>query len=228
MSIVFIPFDPYSYGYLPLKWIRLIIPLGLFLNRYWTSNSKLTFRFKILIIKLKSDFITPLGNHYKSVSLIFVALFFFLVLRNFNTLPSYRFSHTRHIAVTLSLALPIWLRFILYGWINKCNDMFAHLLPVGTPSVLIAFIVVIETVRNLSRPISLAIRLIANIISGHLLLVLFRAVTYELISHRGLGGIVCIIVVMAITLLELGVAVIQAYVFSVLCSLYSGEVIRDH
>jgi len=79
---------------------------------------------------------------------------------------SYIFTRTRHLTLTLTLALPLWVRFILFGWIKNTNHIFEHLIPQGTPTLLIPFIVIIETIRNLIRPGTLAVRLTANIIAG--------------------------------------------------------------
>jgi F-type H+-transporting ATPase subunit a len=99
--------------------------------------------------------------------------------------------------------------------------MFAHLVPQGTPAVLIPFIVCIETIRNIIRPGTLAVRLTANIIAGHLLL--------TLLGNTGPGIASIIIRILLITqilllVLESAVAIIQSYVFAVLRTLYSREV----
>jgi F-type H+-transporting ATPase subunit a len=99
--------------------------------------------------------------------------------------------------------------------------MLAHLVPLGTPSVLMPFIVLIETIRNVIRPGTLAVRLAANIIAGHLLLVL--------LGNQGVGASISILSVVVfvqilLLLLESAVAVIQSYVFAVLATLYSREV----
>jgi F-type H+-transporting ATPase subunit a len=99
--------------------------------------------------------------------------------------------------------------------------MLAHLVPLGTPSVLMPFMVLIETIRNIIRPGTLAVRLSANIIAGHLLLVL--------LGNQGVGAsyyILSLVVVVQILLLllERAVALIQSYVFAVLMTLYSREV----
>jgi F-type H+-transporting ATPase subunit a len=91
--------------------------------------------------------------------------------------------------------------------------MFAHLIPVGTPVVLISFIVLIETVRNFIRPWSLSIRLMANIISGHLL-----------ISLLGDCGFFLIFLQIGLFIFEFFVCFIQGYVFSALLTIYSREV----
>lgn len=99
--------------------------------------------------------------------------------------------------------------------------MFAHLVPQGTPTVLIPFMVVIETVRNVIRPVTLAVRLAANIIAGHLLLTLLGGTGPSLV-HRVVW--VLIISQILLLILESAVAVIQSYVFAVLRTLYASEV----
>jgi len=84
----------------------------------------------------------------------------------------YYFTRTRHLTLILTLALPMCIRFILFGWIKNTNHIFVHLLPQSTPTIVIPFIVIIETISNLIRSGTLAVRLTANIIAGHLLLTL--------------------------------------------------------
>ena len=124
-------------------------------------------------------------------------------------------------ALTLTLALPLWLRFIIYGWTNNTIHIFAHLVPQGTPGILIPFIVCIESIRNIIRPGTLAIRLSANIIAGHLLITLLGN-TGPSISLILLN--LLLIVQILLLVLESAVSIIQSYVFSVLRTLYSREV----
>lgn len=131
------------------------------------------------------------------------------------------FTRSSHMIITLSLSLPLWFTLILFGWIQHTNHMFAHLVPQGTPPVLIPFIVLIETVRNVIRPGTLAIRLAANIIAGHLLLTLLGgtgpSLTLSILS-------ILLFAQILLLLLEAAVAVIQSYVFAVLSTLYTGEI----
>jgi F-type H+-transporting ATPase subunit a len=109
----------------------------------------------------------------------------------------------------------------LYGWVNNTHHILVHLVPQGTPNILIPFIVCIETIRNLIRPGTLAVRLAANIIAGHLLLTLLGnngpSINFSLLT-------VLIIIQIALLTLESAVAIIQSYVFAVLRTLYSREV----
>lgn len=109
-----------------------------------------------------------------------------------------------------------WIRGV---W--KLNYIFAHLVPQGTPPALIAFIVIIETIRNVIRPGTLAVRLAANIIAGHLLI--------TLLGNTGSNLSIIILTILLITqilllILESAVAIIQSYVFAVLRTLYSREI----
>jgi F-type H+-transporting ATPase subunit a len=119
------------------------------------------------------------------------------------------------------LALPLWFRFILYGWINNTNHIFAHLVPQRTPTALIPFMVLIESIRNVIRPITLSVRLIANIVAGHLLITLLGNQTAVASNVILLSLIVTQILLLT---LESAVAIIQAYVFAVLTTLYSREI----
>lgn len=152
---------------------------------------------------------------------IFISLFSLILFNNFIGLFPYIFTSTSHLTLTLSLALPLWLRFIIYGWFNHTQHIFAHLVPQGTPNVLIPFMVCIETISNIIRPGTLAVRLTANIIAGHLLLTLIGN------TGNSLSSILLSLLIfrqIALLVLESAVAIIQSYVFAVLSTLYSREV----
>jgi len=117
----------------------------------------------------------------------------------------------------------LWLSFMLYGWINHINHIFAHLVPLSTPNILIPFIVLIESIRNIIRPGTLAVRLSANIIAGHLLITLLGNQATSSISSMLL--VIVLLTQVALLTLECAVSIIQAYVFAVLSTLYSSEVI---
>merc|ERR1711878_33994 len=135
-------------------------------------------------------------------------------------LAPYIFTRSRHISFTLTLAIPIWIGRIVFSIKNQYNRLFAHLVPSGTPVALIPVIVIIETVRNVIRPGTLSIRLAANIVAGHLLLTLLGS---QGPAARGLVIITLIVSLILLLCLELAVACIQAYVFTILRSLYLNE-----
>lgn len=219
---LFSTFDPATRTNLSLNWIRSLLGL-IFLPRiFWLIPSRINLIWIKVTSTLHKEFKILLKiNKIKGRTLIFISLFSFILFNNFLRLFPYIFSRTRHLTLTLSLALPLWTRFIIYGWINNTIHIFAHLVPQGTPPVLIPFIVCIETIRNVIRPGTLAIRLTANIIAGHLLL--------TLLGNTGTKLSLVIINLLIITqllllILESAVAIIQSYVFSILRTLYSREV----
>ena len=119
--------------------------------------------------------------------------------------------------------MPLWLGRIILSIIYQYNNLLAHLVPVGTPRFLIPVIVIIETVRNIIRPLTLSIRLAANIVAGHLLLTLLGS-QGPLLSLFNLS--LLMIGLFLLLLLEVAVACIQSYVFTILSSLYLNELIR--
>ena len=137
----------------------------------------------------------------------------------------YIFTRTSHLSITIVLALPIWLGTILYSIVFQYNNLLAHLVPLGTPSFLIPIIVVIETVRNIIRPITLSIRLAANMVAGHLLLTLLgsQGPNIRIIIIR-----VLLLRLVLLLILEVAVACIQSYVFTILSSLYLNELMRNY
>jgi F-type H+-transporting ATPase subunit a len=172
--------------------------------------------------KLHSEFKTLLGPEaFNGSTTLFISLFVIILVNNFIGLFPYVFTASSHLLFTLTLSLPLWIAFILFGWINHTKHMFAHLVPQRTPGPLIPFIVLIETISNVIRPGTLAVRLIANIVAGHLLITLLGNQT-AVASNIILVGLV--ITQILLLTLESAVAIIQSYVFAVLSTLYASEI----
>lgn len=221
---LFSVFDPSTRVYsLSLNWIRTLLGLIIIPSTFWLIPSRNFIIWNSILNTLHKEFKTLIGykNINKGRTFIFISLFSIIIFNNFLGLFPYIFTSTSHITITLSLALPLWLTFIVFGWINNTQHIFAHLVPQGTPPILIPFIVCIETIRNIIRPGTLAVRLAANIIAGHLLLTLLGntgpSLTSSLLS-------LLLITQIALLILESAVAIIQSYVFAVLSTLYSREV----
>jgi len=191
---------------------------------FWLMNSQISKSFLNIIFFVKKELDAVFGNLIiLGTIFIFISIFFFILFSNFIGLIPYIFTRTSHLSITLVLALPIWLGTILFSILFQYNNLLAHLVPLGTPSFLIPVIVIIETVRNIIRPITLSIRLAANIVAGHLLLTLLGS------QGPRVSGIILIILIISLILLlilEVAVACIQSYVFTILSSLYLNELIR--
>lgn len=222
---LFSSFDPTSNVFnLSLNWTSTLLGLLIFPLSFWLIPNRRLVLWNFLLNKLHNEFKTLLPQK-KTLgrSFIFISLFSFILFNNFLGLFPYIFTRSRHLTFTLTIALPLWIRFIIYGWINNTQHIFAHLVPQGTPPILIPFIVCIETIRNLIRPLTLSVRLAANIIAGHLLLTLLGNTGPILMSSVTIINILLLTQIILL-ILELAVSVIQSYVFAVLTTLYSREV----
>nr|YP_009441868.1 ATP synthase F0 subunit 6 [Xylosandrus morigerus]AOY40037.1 ATP synthase F0 subunit 6 [Xylosandrus morigerus] len=221
MANLFSSFDPSSFPSFSLNWSSSILIL-MIPSMFWFIPSRWNYIWILLISTMHKEFKILIKNPVnKGSTLLFTSLFTFIMMNNFLGLFPYIFTSSSHMAFTLALSLPLWLSFMLFGWINNTTHMFAHLVPQGAPSVLLPFLVIIETTSNIIRPGTLAIRLTANMIAGHLLLTLLGN------SGPSLPSTLLALLIMAQILLltlESAVAIIQAYVFSILMTLYSSEV----
>nr|AND95998.1 ATP synthase F0 subunit 6 [Onthophagus tricornis] len=223
MINLFSSFDPGTYMGTSLNWMSTFLGIFFLPMMYWLIPSRYSFLWNKIIMILHNEFKILLGNNsIKGSTLIFISIFSMIMYNNFLGLFPYIFTSSSHLTLTLSLALPMWLSFMIYGWINHTMHMFTHLVPQGTPPVLMPFMVCIETISNIIRPGTLAVRLAANMIAGHLLLTLLGN-TGSMLNMMLIN--LLIITQLLLLLLESAVSIIQSYVFAVLTTLYSSEVI---
>nr|YP_010586060.1 ATP synthase F0 subunit 6 [Apsilochorema nigrum]UZZ43796.1 ATP synthase F0 subunit 6 [Apsilochorema nigrum] len=222
MTNLFSIFDPSTEIFnMPMNWMSSMLGLMIIPCYFWIMPTRLMFLWNFINSKLNNEFKTLLNNTPNGTTLMFISLFTFIVFNNFLGLFPYIFTSSSHLSMTLALAFPLWLTFMIYGWLNNTQHMFVHLVPQGTPGILMPFMVLIETISNVIRPGTLAVRLMANMVAGHLLL--------TLLGNTGPNLPTSVLWVLIITqilllMLEAAVSVIQAYVFSVLSTLYSSEV----
>jgi len=208
------------------NWISIIIVIFFFPQGFWLLNSQLSKSFLKIIFFLKKELIAVFGTTVLPGTIfIYISIFFFIIFSNFIGLFPYIFTRTSHLRITLTLALPLWLGRIIVSIVYQYNNLFAHLVPLGTPRFLIPVIVIIETVSNIIRPLTLSIRLAANIVAGHLLLTLLGSQGPNL-SYFNL--VILFVGLYLLLLLEIAVACIQSYVFIILNSLYLNELIRNN
>nr|UGS80312.1 ATP synthase F0 subunit 6 [Graphocaecilius interpretatus] len=223
MTNLFSVFDPTSSIFnLSINWMSSFLLFMFMPYIYWLIPSQMNLLWKSIIYILHNEFKTLIGN--KSIntgnSMMFISLFTFILFSNVLGLFPYVFTSTSHLVTTLALSLPLWIAFMLYGWINHTIHMFSHLIPQGTPPILMPFMVYIELISNIIRPGTLAVRLSANMIAGHLLMTLLGN-TGPMMSMLMIN--ILIITQMALLTLETAVAFIQSYVFAILSTLYSTE-----
>lgn len=222
MSNLFSIFDPVSFLSFSLNWVAAFIVVFSVPTIFWLFQRQAITLFLLGVRFVTQEFFAITRNLFTpGGTFLCVTLFVYIALNNFFGLFSYIFTSSRHLTFTVVLALPLWLGHVVFAWLKTPQSMFAHLVPSGTPYVLIPFIVLIETVRNIIRPLTLSVRLAANMVAGHLLLTLLSSQCGN-VSIIILSFLILALVLLAT--LESAVALIQAYVFSVLRTLYVAEV----
>ena len=155
-----------------------------------------------------------------------LCLFLFIVMLNILGLFPYVFTSTVHIVVTFGLSLSIIIGVTLLGFITFKFNFLSILIPGGAPLVLAPFLVIIETLSYVSRAISLGVRLAANLSAGHLLFAIISGFAFNMLSNGLIVlSIFPMLIMIFITLLEMAVAIIQAYVFCLLTTIYLGDTI---
>lgn len=156
-------------------------------------------------------------------------LFSFLIISNLIGLIPYSFTITSHIFVTFSLALTLFIGINIIAFRLHQLHFFGFFLPSGIHFALAPLLVPIELVSYIARVFSLAIRLFANMMSGHTLLKIIAGFAWTMLSFGGIWYILHLFpltVIVAVTILELGIALLQAYVFTILICLYLNDAIN--
>nr|ALP86280.1 ATP synthase F0 subunit 6 [Rubrisciurus rubriventer] len=170
-----------------------------------------------LVLKQMMIMHNPKGRTW---SLMLISLIMFIGSTNLLGLLPHSFTPTTQLSMNLGMAIPLWAGAVITGFRHKTKASLAHFLPQGTPAPLIPMLIIIETISLFIQPMALAVRLTANITAGHLLMHLIGGATLVLASISPPTAMITFIILIMLTLLEFAVALIQAYVFTLLVSLY--------
>nr|YP_010397634.1 ATP synthase F0 subunit 6 [Brevibora cheeya]UQJ78768.1 ATP synthase F0 subunit 6 [Brevibora cheeya] len=206
-----------------LVFIALLVPL-LFPNSFprWTNNRLFTTQ-TWLINRFVNQLLMPLNIGGHKWALLFTSLMLYLILMNLMGLLPYTFTPTTQLSMNMGFAVPLWLATVIIGMMNQPTASLGHLLPEGTPTPLIPVLVIIETISLFIRPLALGVRLTANLTAGHLLIQLISMAVLVLLPLMPMVALLTSTILVMLTLLEVAVAMIQAYVFILLLSLYLQE-----
>nr|WNH20534.1 ATP synthase F0 subunit 6 [Plectroglyphidodon johnstonianus] len=202
---------------LVLPWILFPKPLTRWLNSRWLTLQGW------FINRFIQQILQPIGLGGHNWALLLASLMLFLISLNMLGLLPYTFTPTTQLSLNMALAVPIWLATVIIGMRNQPTHALGHLLPEGTPTLLIPVLIIIETISLFIRPIALGVRLTANLTAGHLLIQLIATAVFVLMPLMPTVAILTAILLLLLTLLEVAVAMIQAYVFVLLLSLYLQE-----
>ncbi|NP_990981.1 ATP synthase F0 subunit 6 (mitochondrion) [Ambystoma mexicanum] len=209
---------------IPLILLAMTIPWLLYASPTdrWLNN-RLTTLQAWFLASFTKQLMLPLSIKGYKWALPLTSLMIFLITMNLLGLLPYTFTPTTQLSLNLGLAVPFWLATVLIGLRNQPTAALGHLLPEGTPTLLIPILIIIETISLFIRPLALGVRLTANLTAGHLLIQLISTAVFVLMPMMPTTAIITAIVLFLLTLLEIAVAMIQAYVFVLLLSLYLQE-----
>nr|YP_010037162.1 ATP synthase F0 subunit 6 [Galerella sanguinea]ARC95628.1 ATP synthase F0 subunit 6 [Urva javanica]QQW47834.1 ATP synthase F0 subunit 6 [Galerella sanguinea] len=173
------------------------------------------------LVQLTSKQMLAIHNHKgQTWALMLMSLILFIGSTNLLGLLPHSFTPTTQLSMNLGMAIPLWAGTVITGFRYKTKSSLAHFLPQGTPLPLIPMLVIIETISLFIQPMALAVRLTANITAGHLLIHLIGGATLALMNISTSIALITFIILVLLTILEFAVALIQAYVFTLLVSLY--------
>nr|WJW63889.1 ATPase subunit 6 [Synbranchus sp. 7 Xingu rapids] len=209
---------------IPLMALALTLPWILYPSPSvrWLNNRTLTLQ-NWSINNFTKQLMTPLNINGHKWATILTSLMIFLITLNLLGLLPYTFTPTTQLSLNMGFAIPLWLATVIIGFRIQPTHAFAHLLPEGTPTLLVPILIIIETISLLIRPLALGVRLTANLTAGHLLIQLIATATFTLLPLMPAISLLTTILLFLLTILEFAVAMIQAYVFVLLLSLYLQE-----
>lgn len=205
---------------LPIVILIIIIPSIIITSSTRILTNRLLTLQHWLIKNITKQIIMIHSAKGRTWSLILLSLIIFIGATNLLGLLPHTFTPTTQLSINLGIAIPLWAGTVILGFRHKTKSSLAHFLPQGTPLPLIPILIIIETISLLIQPMALAVRLTANITAGHLLIHLIGGATLVLTSINFPTALITFIILTILTILEFAVALIQAYVFTLLVSLY--------
>nr|YP_010582851.1 ATP synthase F0 subunit 6 [Tripneustes kermadecensis]UFZ01330.1 ATP synthase subunit 6 [Tripneustes kermadecensis] len=210
-TLFFVPMNMFSMVF-ALAWLIFIYPTN------WAPS-----RFQSIWVGFRSTILEMIFQNTSPNTAPWAGLIttVFVIILSVNVLGlfPYAFTATSHISLTYSLGFPLWMAVNVLGFYLAFNSRLSHLVPQGTPSALIPLMVWIETLSLFAQPIALGLRLAANLTAGHLLIFLLSTAIWLLSANPTISVPIFIIFVL-LFVLEIGVACIQAYVFTALVHFY--------
>nr|QNV11848.1 ATP synthase F0 subunit 6 [Theromyzon tessulatum] len=192
--------------------------------KYNRLNSLLSYPMNLIYNQLSRTKSTNL----KGFTIIVTILFILIIFINLTGMIPYSFSISSHLILTLSLGLPLWMTIISSSLNNNKKEFIASLLPDGAPDWLNPFLVLIETISIMVRPLTLSFRLAANMSAGHIVLGLLGIYMSAAMNSSLMGSITLLMVSMGYIMFEFAICLIQAYIFCLLLSLYTDDHTSSH
>lgn len=224
---IFSRFDDQNFTFLsmaPLIWVLGVFPIVFIQSFYWVGRSRLGNLVFFLKSFMYGQVRRTIGKRISGFRIMVVSIFIGLILVNLLGLLPYVFRLRSHLSFAFCFGLPFWFSLILSGLFFNFYDVVGHFLPSGAPGLLNPFLVLVETVRIMVRPITLSVRLSANIRAGHIILGLLGSyLSSGIFRYSWVVLFVLVFIQVFYFIFEVGIRLIQAYIFSLLISLYSED-----
>ena len=224
---IFSSFDPQCYTSSLRRyfvWVRGMVVCFLFLNpRLWISGGRVKRFINRLVFVIYDQVGQTSIKRFAFRNLVIVGMFILFVYLNFWGLLPYVFSPTSHLRFSFGLSFVVWSSIIVSSFVYNFYNSVARFLPGGAPWWLNPFLILIEFVRLRVRPLTLAFRLAANITAGHIVLTLIREFMCGCLMSRYRNFLFLGLVNRFYFMFEIGVRLIQAYIFCLLLTLYSND-----
>nr|QNH69251.1 ATP synthase F0 subunit 6 [Nodularia douglasiae] len=213
-----------SFSVSGLVWLSGFVGLSISLMSMWVGLSGINVMFFALMEVVLDLVKSCSGKFFGGFALGQVSLFMLIFIVNISGMVPNVFSPTSHLSLTLVLAMMVWFCLVFSGWVFSWKESAGHLVPTGSPVALIPLLVLIESVSILIRPITLGVRLAANITMGHLMLhVIGEYVVSFFYDVSFFGSLLGSLVMWGYVIFEFAVSFLQAYVFVLLVGLYSSD-----
>ena len=211
-----------------LSMVITVLAITLFLTFTVNTRSIIPSRMQ-LMSEMSYNFIAQLlndtvGNEGKKYFPFVFSIFMFVLVGNMLGMIPYSFTFTSHIIVTFAWAAVVFIGVTVLGFAKHGLNFFSFFVVPGLPWYMLPILIPIEVISYLARPISLSVRLFANMLAGHTLLKVFAGFVLPL----GLVGVVPLAFIVALTGLEILIAFLQAYVFAILTCMYINDAIHLH
>lgn len=208
-----------------LAGITIILYLSVALNKQQIIPSKLQLTAEMLYNLIASMLEQSVGSQGKRFIPIIFSIFMFILVCNLLGVLPFSFTVTSHLSVTFALAMIIFLLIIIYGFLHNGIKFMRILLPSGIPYWLAPLMIVVELFAYLAKPVSLSLRLGANMMAGHILL---KVIAGFIVSLGVILKILPISLTVVLLGFEIGVAILQAYIFTILACVYLNDAANLH
>nr|YP_010584237.1 ATP synthase F0 subunit 6 [Glossiphonia complanata]UPP55802.1 ATP synthase F0 subunit 6 [Glossiphonia complanata]UZT67726.1 ATP synthase F0 subunit 6 [Glossiphonia complanata] len=230
---IFSSFDSYEFNSFsliknPILLMSMIILTLMMMSSMWLSSNRMNSTMIPLINLIFNQLSRTKSTTIKGYTMMVSMMFILIIFINLMGMIPYSFSISTHLILTLSLGLPMWMSIISSSLSNNKKEFIAMLLPDGAPNWLNPFLILIETISIMVRPLTLSFRLAANMSAGHIVLSLLGIYLSAAMNSSFINTTILLMLSTGYILFEFAICLIQSYIFCLLLSLYTDDHTSNH